>query len=587
MGDKFDLDSEFSEDYQYTLKELMEDCKIKTEVDGKNRNEKNVFDIAQSYHYFHNPQNSGLVDRINKYIHLDVSTDSDDKRELFDTFRLLKYIHELEIDDIHLLSWLNKPRISHFDVFISEDEQNYDQYDIWTICNEIKETIPEEKANHIEKAVLTIFVYWCKFKNIFYKIVRDYEAMESGDNVKIMQYVQECLKEISSRIEDSPSYEVHRKNSVLECFFTVLCSYCCKCYVADLQNKLFEGVSVESDIDDFILQMNLVIGKHGLSYEQLDKYEKYILGKYKKPSKDEKILYIALSTMIKAGLPSDFELAAKDVRFAVKHYMTVIDWLFDGDEERKRQYCNDDIIAFHIIIPVLQEMIYVSNKNTSYVNDYLNAKHRTTFSSIIKKPEKADAIGKSIIINRIEYRYSVFVGSKESQDFFVRSEEEVYKIMDFLLSYKNIEDMIFAHDYLSSFVEKYIISQLFLPPVSHQQFLEIINHNMNSVQLTEIQMESSASNILFLQPEYIEKAAVRIAEIAEDTIQNSDEDSLNRIIIPAKQKGMIVEYDIWIVITFIINNQKKTVLIINADEVYDDDYISRIEEINLGKFVSD
>ena len=50
---------------------------------------------------------------------------------------------------------------------------------------------------------------------------------------------------------------------------------------------------------------------------------------------------------------------------------------------------------------------------------------------------------------------------------------------------------------------------------------------------------------------------------------------------------MIVEYDIWIVITFIINNQKKTVLIINADEVYDDDYISRIEEINLGKFVSD
>ena len=110
---------------------------------------------------------------------------------------------------------------------------------------------------------------------------------------------------------------------------------------------------------------------------------------------------------------------------------------------------------------------------------------------------------------------------------------------------------------------------------------------MNSVQLTEIQIDSSASNILFLQPEYIEKAAVRIAEIAEDTIQNSDEDSLNRIIIPAKQKGMIAEYDIQSVITFIINNQKKTVLIINADEVYDDDYISRIEEINLGKFVSD
>lgn len=150
---------------------------------------------------------------------------------------------------------------------------------------------------------------------------------------------------------------------------------------------------------------------------KLDKYEKYISGKYKKPSKDEKILYIALSAMIKAGLPSDFELAAKDVRFAVKHYMTVIDWLFDGDEERKRQYCNDDTIAFHIIIPVFQEMIFVSNKNTSYVNDYLNAKHRTTFSSIIKKPEKADEIGKSIIINRIEYRYSVFVGSKESQDF--------------------------------------------------------------------------------------------------------------------------------------------------------------------------
>ena len=71
-------------------------------------------------------------------------------------------------------------------------------------------------------------------------------------------------------------------------------------------------------------------------------------------------------------------------------YITIIDWLFDGDEERKRQYCHDDIIAFHIIIPVLQEMIFVSNKNTSYVNDYLNAKHRTTFSSIIKKPEKAD-----------------------------------------------------------------------------------------------------------------------------------------------------------------------------------------------------
>ena len=78
--------------------------------------------------------------------------------------------------------------------------------------------------------------------------------------------------------------------------------------------------------------------------------------------------------------------------------------------------------------------------------------------------------------------------------------------------------MIFAHDYLSSCVEKYIISQLFLPPVSHQQFLEIINHNMNSVPLTDIQIDSSASNILFLQPEYIEKAAVRIAEIAEDTI---------------------------------------------------------------------
>ncbi|MDD7184195.1 MAG: hypothetical protein PUH54_00745, partial [Oscillospiraceae bacterium] len=544
--------------------------------------------IAQFYHYFHNPQNSGLVDRINKYLHLDITTDNTDKKEQFETLKLLKYIRFVENSlTIPLLNLLNKPRINHFDVFISEEEQNYDQYDIWTICNDIKEAIPEEKANHIEKAVLTIFVYWCKFKNIFYKIVRDYEAMESGDNVKIMQYVQECLKEISSRIEDSPSYEVHRKNSVLECFFTVLCSYCCKCYVADLQNKLFEGVSVESDIDDFMLQMNLVIGKHGLSYEQLDKYEKYISGKYKKPSKDEKILYIALSAMIKAGLPSDFELVAKDVRFAVKHYMTIIDWLFDGDEERKRQYCHDDIIAFHIIIPVLQEMIFVSNKNTSYVNDYLNAKHRTTFSSIIKKPEKADAIGKSIIINRIEYRYSVFIGSKEAQDFLVRSEEEVYKIMDFLLSYKNIEDMIFAHDYLSSCVEKHIISQLFFSPVSHQQFLEIINHNMNSVQLTEIQMESSASNILFLQPEYIEKAAVRIAEIAEDTIQNSDEDSLNRIIIPAKQKGMIVEYDIWIVITFIINNQKKTVLIINADEVYDDDYISRVEEINLGKFVSD
>lgn len=541
MGDKFALGSEFNEDYKCTLDELINDCDMipKPEDNRINRNGRRGYDIAQFYHYFHNPQNSGLVDRINKYLHLDITTDNTDKKKQFETLKLLKYIRFMENSlTIPLLNLLNKPRINHFDIFVSEDEQNYTQYDILMICNEIKEAIPEEKA------VLSIFMYWYKFKNIFYKIVRDYEAMESGDNVKKIQYVQECLKEISSKIEDSPSYEVCRKNSVLECFFTVLCSYCCKCYVADLQNKLFEGVLVESDIDDFVLQMNFVIGKHGLSYEQLDKYEKYISGKYKKPSKDEKILYIALSAMIKAGLPSDFEIAVKDVRFAVKHYMTIIDWLFDGDEERKRQYCNDDIIAFHIIIPVLQEMIFVSNKNTSYVNDYLNAKHRTTFSSIIKKPEKADEIGKPIIINRIEYRYSVFVGSKESQDFFVRSEEKVYKIMDFLLSYKNIEDMIFAHDYLSSCVEKYIISQLFLPTVLHQQFLEIINHNMNSVQLTEIQIDSSASNILFLQPEYIEKAAVRIAEIAEDTIQNSDEDSLNRIIIPAKQKGMIVEYDI-------------------------------------------
>lgn len=609
MG-KYDLDSVLNDSYKLNYSELIDDMQLDL---GDDR--------TSAYHLLNNAQKTGIIDRIYKYIHLDLGLDETRSREeTFEAFKLVKYIYETQYNDgIPVLEILCKPRMSHT-VMHENDKNNIFGKDLDKITGTISSIIPESTAKCNRNIMEHIFQQWHQLNILLCRIVRAREFMindkETGD--KCIEFINDNLESIVEKTDSESPYRVGYKGSVMVAFYNILCSYHYKCAIVDLknQNTALELNTYKKDesSEKFIFENETSC----IEYEKIEGLNKYISKKKTIPDKEEyfyasilprlkeifsenpkvnstrdlmssdEYFYIILIDYIYKGLPFD-EKNPKDIRFALKHMKTVLKWWIPDGETDSGILYNESQISVHIFITVMQELIYLSHTGQTYLNDYIGFKHANTYTSRIKNPDKIDAVGLHALINRLEFRYSVVTGQNYAHEIMIHSESLIYQIMEYILSFKNVEDMLFVSDFLDTWVRRYIITGVTEAQVNEEQVLEIINEKTEQCNIKEITFDQTTRILLYENADFIELMTDRIAEKINITYAVEDElsDTYNIILIDNERESISEKfsYTETIKFTVIVDVSENTVHCQEMQTCQGEEYIKRMVELGLDEFI--
>lgn len=577
----YSLKAKLNDSYALTMHELFDSCNMGIEY----------YERVTAYHKLQNAQKTGIVDRINKYLHLDINLSNEtDRQERFDIFKLIKYIYEMENDyGIPILHLLSKPRMEHFSIFsekVTDQEKK-----ISTITETMEELFTEDIIQRYHWIPYQIFGSWNEFTDLFYRIVRNIEFRDNDHGEKCMKYISEHFNLMLDGIDKiENAYEIERTDPILLAFYQLLCKYPYKCYIVDMRDKLKN--QVDTSLDSELLKMAMKkFGTGYVSFDILNRLEKYVedipnvlLGKL--GDTGEAVLSELLLILIYSGL-SGIKMEPKDIRFAVKHMRTVLEWAnIKGATDQGIIY-NDQEIIIYIAVPIIQELIYVSNTKASYLNDYLNYKHRTTFTSILKNPEKADEIGKNLLLHSVEYRISVCIAQKNAHKILQYAEDSVYQIIEYILSFKNINDMIFMHDFLYHYVMLYILPGVTESPVSVNDLKKMLHKQCRNFEVNTVEVEAKARPILYCDQDVIEHIVQKMAKNADASHEMEGRDVLNRIIVNGKIKGLESIYEQEIALIFIIKKAERQIILTGFMEMYPDEYIERMKTLKLNSFLEE
>ena len=471
MG-KYDMNSVYDEKAEYTLYDLVAD--ITEELDkqryGKKENDntlnysesregyKKVVDNSILHKVGHDGHGSGMLDKLNKLFGFDLEKATEpSKRESFEMLRLLKLMYYIEKWDgkgsdygesLQITDLLAKPRPSNI-VYSGPNPTKYSNI-IYELFEGLKQWVNDadsrcevlDDCNIFWKMLIAQnFKYVCSTGNGVYQ-EKEYEELLSLNEIVATLY--DGLKSI-------PESAKCRAEDIWSTFFNIVYCHMLLCHnhaMLTLDENIYPDMSPSRE---YIEKFKEAEYMPEVSLEILPELDKRIQGKSKNGRYDKIIRLITFDQYVH---PQDIpENDRQTYHYAIEHAPAVIK-MWQSNEQI--EYTEN--VAVDLLCAVIQE-IYWCKKNNSQIPfdgmDYKNGKK--SMLRVLSNPQEADLVVKYAWIFRLENRLCVNSGALEHLQLIREIEHTIYKIMEIIFSYRNINDILFVNSFLENIAARMLI----------------------------------------------------------------------------------------------------------------------------------
>jgi hypothetical protein len=324
-----------------------------------------------------------------------------------------------------------------------------------------------------------------------------------------------------------------------------------------------------------------------ITYETIERFEKYCTDKIKKVSEEEDTIFKYIQYLLLVGFNDKLnnnepklKVDTKDIRFAVKYLKTALNMFFPDTTENS--FFDQNGVAMSLFLTIMQELIYLHNKEITYLDDYVGSKYSniklTAVFKNFERDKKADATAIANIKNRLEYRYLVNIGGKEFLEQKQAINARIYDIITYLLKYQNFDDMVFASDFLYNLVFRKLKRSIEEPKYTPQEFFEKLQSLCPKQQFEFHFQHISSYNLLYEDTTLIDTVMQEIATVLNNTKCKFYEEKVS---VTKKVVG-INSYNTEIIQHFFRDGN--TIIFLEQFEVADDEYITQAKALGLDTF---
>lgn len=603
MGDKYNLNAPYKEEYKLTITEFVNDIDFYqegSEEGGLNDGNKLV--------YIKNSGGTGVIDRITNSLHFDIEEMAKVSREeRFNMFKVVKLVYNLERIKYSDTSWkitnidkeripitkiLQKPRLSNIKTINTENTVYGEYFD--KLYNDIKSILSKEDVEYKEKTISKIVLTWenmCICLSNF--LMLDSTIQHESDVLNRLKYMRDWFKTFYERLNLEAPYKVKNTEKIMPTFFNILLNHKMSCFFVDTNYK-----NTEIDLEYYLTNEWFQKEIHEfewctVKYEKIERFGKYFMGRLKKISQNNEEFFKYIFKLISCGVP--FQINNEDINFAIKYLKTALTILFPNTNNNN--FFDKDNIVFSLFLTIMQELVYLRHENVNYSNDYVGAKRNNknngiNFTAVFKKfensKEKIEAIALDNIKSRLKYRYLVNIGGKEFVNLRQEINSLIFNMVEYILRYQNFDDMVFVSDFLYNHVRRKLIKKIYKQVCTSKEFEEKIQKYCYNKKF-ECIFNHVSLNLLYEDINTINNMAIEIANIIKNLQNQDSKDEYIKIcdttVSVDRTFNAINSYTTRIFQRIIIDRLEYRIFFCEQFEVAANNYVEKAKSLGLGKFV--
>ena len=381
---------------------------------------------------------SSIKSKLKNQLYVDIKAYADKgDEEKFDVLKLLYFIANTkqykgqESDKtVSVINLIAKPSLEHTDA----DNSVYKE-----LFKSIVEGI-RSAVNHADEREETVDWIHSLWEQIHVNIgLTMLEEIQMSQNT--LQKINERLKSILDCLDSEKINRLQRPNeSIIDTFYNMLIS---SRIIAEIEDR--KQVTYDYQKEETVPQRITDLFLEDMFSEIMTWEEFQAVTNIKKADlSEEKIQKIWSLILCKTNISAEDlqEINLSDYRFAVKYAETVAEYW------TKTMLKHNSVTLGEWII-VMQELMCIHHDKIKYQNcfiRYTNKKVQLTAS--VKSFEEASELPHLIVMNRLTNRLLLAYGTKELFEQKLQADRYIMEIEKIIFSYKNIEDIRIAHNYL-------------------------------------------------------------------------------------------------------------------------------------------
>ncbi|MBD5142961.1 MAG: hypothetical protein HDT22_05025, partial [Ruminococcus sp.] len=292
---------------------------------------------------------------------------------------------------------------------------------------------PDYRDDTVEK----IHKLWKQHRiNIHCKVLED-TRLRNDELHKINQR----LKFILESLDRNKIYALQRMNEgVIDTFYNMLIS---SRIIAETEDEL--KVIYDYQSEKTVTEMITNISMNPLFYQQIEWEEFKIMIDIKNFNLENEELILMWSLLLSKENVTADDIKSMDkysYNFAKKYVKTIAEYWVS--ESHDRNY----VILYEWII-VMQELMCIYKNKVEYQNRFIrHINPKVKLTAAVKNFDKTSRLPHLIILNRLTHHMLLTFGTKKLFEEKLQAEKYVMEIEKIIFSYKNIEDIQVAHNYL-------------------------------------------------------------------------------------------------------------------------------------------
>ncbi|SFW32673.1 hypothetical protein [Ruminococcus flavefaciens] len=454
MG-KYDIGAKLTNECKLTIKDLAEE--IADEIDKEIANEESVKKLPFPdgvVQALKDSKGSGLVNKLNTRIHFDVekiaSSSKDEKFQMLKLLKELYWIEKFDISDyvnkssfnahgkVKFTDVLAKPRMSNVYTYYSESYSVYGD-----IFNELIADLRLEvdDADDRKTIIENIEMFWQTLSAIQYDYVISDMAIDDPDMaLKELKRINNALDNLLDKIDSKDVHNDIPSEGIMKTFYNILLSHERLCYEFD-RIRLSEFNDVDINPSQEYIDLFKQYQEIPLSISSIPSLAEYPQLAYDSNAIND---IFKLFSYCQEITDEDF----KKYKYAFENFETVLRWI----EKEKEGMDFSSEVQIGILVPVIQEIVYVSKHSNSYdiPCDYFDHTERenSLLSAIKKRDDELKPGLVDIWVRRIDTRFSCNLGLRDLIMEKNKAEVKMFKLKEYIFSIHNMKYLKAAHEYL-------------------------------------------------------------------------------------------------------------------------------------------
>lgn len=437
MSDEFNykMSTRYKPEFKSKLKYEMLYETVNNERNGIEKDSFNAKEI------FTRRDSSSIINKLKKQLHLDVKAyASKSDEEKFNVLKLLyfiintnkydKYNNDDEYKTISVINLMSKPSLEHTDFANSRYEEHFK-----SIIEEIRPAV--NNPDYREETIERIHQIWKQHHiNINYTVLEDIQ-LRNGE----LQRINQRLKSILDTLDRERICALQRMNEdVIDTFYNMLISSRIIAEIEDRINAIYDYKS-EQPVIQPVTNLSLDnVFSNSMEWEDFES----AIDINKVDTNNEISQKIWSLIFFKENISNDDlkNIDLSSYRFAKKYAKTITEYWVQESYGRNHVTLGEWII-------VIQELMCIHSNKIEYSNCFIrHTNPKVKLTAAIKDFEQISELPRLIILNRLANRMILNFGTKDLFEEKLKADRYIIKIEKIIFSYKNIEDIKTAYNFL-------------------------------------------------------------------------------------------------------------------------------------------